>query len=258
MLSQLLEQKARQRQLRNERDREYSIIENAKCIITEAIGVEVDSSQHILSQLEEAINKFNEDASGQEKLIERASKKFDNKVLEHIAQNIAVNQVALTSVLTDIENSFNKVTSFFAKLCDITEFTKGIKEKLNKIDEDLKVSAQNLKLDPSSSSSHHLRIKFLSEKQAELLREEARIRTTLVDIQNMILPCMDSMQKHISYSKTLLHNNTFSIADHVIELSAEVQVALSTCKFLQENWHKTLQHILQVHSEFISHFGITL
>ena len=69
MLSQLLEQKARQRQLRNERDREYSIIENAKCIITEAIGVDVDSSQHILSQLEEAVNKFNDDASGQEKLM---------------------------------------------------------------------------------------------------------------------------------------------------------------------------------------------
>jgi hypothetical protein len=157
-----------------------------------------------------------------------------------------------------MENSFNNVTSLFAKLCDVTEYTKGIREKLIKIDEDLKVSAQNLKLDPSSSSSHHLRIKFLSEKQAELLREEARIRTTLVDIQNMILPSMDSMQKHITYSKTLIHDNNFSIADHVIELSAEVQVALSTCKILQENWDKTLQLILQVHSEFISHFGVSI
>jgi len=60
----------------------------------------------------------------------------------------------------------------------------------------------------------------------------------------MILPSMDSMQKHITYSKTLIHDNNFSIADHVIELSAEVQVALSTCKILQENWDKTLQLIL--------------
>ena len=91
MFSQLLEQKARQKQLRHERDLEYSIVESAKNIITEAIGVEVDSTQHILIQLEEAVHKFNEDTSGQEKLIERAEKKFDNKVLEHIAQQIALN-----------------------------------------------------------------------------------------------------------------------------------------------------------------------
>ena len=46
--SQLLEKKARQKHLRLERDKEYRIIEGAKTIITEAIGVEVDSTQHIL------------------------------------------------------------------------------------------------------------------------------------------------------------------------------------------------------------------
>lgn len=39
----------------------------------------MDSSQQILLQLEEAVNKFNEDTSGQEKLIEKAKRKFDNK-----------------------------------------------------------------------------------------------------------------------------------------------------------------------------------
>ena len=158
----------------------------------------------------------------------------------------------------NIENSFNNVTSLFAKLCDVTEYTKDIKEKLNKIDEDLKVSAQSLKLDPSSSSSHYLRIKILSGKQVDLLKEEGSIRSTLLDIQNMILPIMDTMQKHIAHSKTLIHDNQFSVADHVIELSTEVQVALSTCKILQNNWDKTLQLILSVHSNFISHFGVTM
>ncbi len=124
--------------------------------------------------------------------------------------------------MANIENSFNNVTSLFAKLCDVTEYTKEIREQLNKIDEDLKASTQNLKLDPSSTSSHHLRINFLSKKKAKLLREESRIRSTLLDIQNMILPIMDTMQKHIAHSKTLIHDNNFSVADHVIELSAEV------------------------------------
>ena len=74
----------------------------------------------------------------------------------------------------------------------------------------------------------------------------------------MILPIMETMQKHIVYSKTLIHDNNFSVVDHVIELSVEVQVAISTCQILQDNWDKTLQLILKVHYEFISHFGVTM
>ena len=58
--------------------------------------------------------------------------------------------------------------------------------------------------------------------QVELLRKEARTRDILIDIQGMILPNMDAMQKHIAYAKTLIHDINFSIADHMIELSVEV------------------------------------
>ncbi|GLJ37764.1 hypothetical protein SUGI_0767470 [Cryptomeria japonica] len=258
LISQMLEQKAKQKQLRSERDREFNIINGAKTILTDALGIKVDPSQHILLQLEEAVNRFNEDSSGEEKLIERTEKKFDNKVLEHIAQQIAIKQVELTTSLAKLENSFNNVTSFFAKLCDVTEFTKGIRDQLKKVDDDLKASAQQLQLDPSSSSTHHSKIRVLSDKQSELLREDARIRSTLLDIQNMILPNMDTMQKHITHSKTLIHDNSFSVAEHVIELSAKVQVALSICTILQGNWDNTLAHIKQVHSEFISRFNISI
>ena len=74
----------------------------------------------------------------------------------------------------------------------------------------------------------------------------------------MILPNMDAMQKHIVHSKTLIHDNNFSIADHMIELSTEVQIALNTCKILQENWDKTFAVILKVHFEFLSHFGVSM
>lgn len=124
LASQMLEKKARQKQLRSERDREYRIIKSAKNIITEAIGVEVDSTQHILVQLEEEIQKYNEDSTGQEKLIEKAERKFDSKVLEHIAQQIAIKKVELSTFLGNIEDSFTSFTSLFAKLCDVSGFTK--------------------------------------------------------------------------------------------------------------------------------------
>ncbi len=47
--------------------------------------------------------------------------KFDNKLLEHIAQHIAIKQVELFTILANLENSFNNVTSLFAKLCDVTK-----------------------------------------------------------------------------------------------------------------------------------------
>ena len=67
---------------------------------------------------------------------------------------------------------------------------------------------------------------------------------------------MDTMNKHIVYSKTLIHDNNFSIADQMIKLSVEVQIALHTCKVLQENWDKTLALILKVHFEFLSYIGV--
>ena len=69
---------------------------------------------------------------------------------------------------------------------------------------------------------------------------------------------MDAMQKHIAHAKTLIHDINFSIADNMIELSVEVQVALNISKVLQENWDNTLALIFKVHSDFLSHFGITL
>ena len=94
--------------------------------------------------------------------------------------------------------------------------------------------------------------------QAELLREEARIRSTLVDIHHMILPNMDALQKHIAHSKTLIHDNNFSIVDHMIELFVEEKIALHKSKVLQEDWDKTLAIILKVHLGFLPHFGINM
>ena len=159
MITQLLEKKARQKQLRSERDNEYRIIENARNIIIEAIGVEVHYTPHILLQLEEAIQRFNEDSSGQEKLIEKVERKFDDKVLENIAQQIAIKQVELATFLGNFENYFKNTTSLFSKLCDVSEFTKEIKEKLNKIDNDMQSSASSLQMDPSS---HHSKMKYMA------------------------------------------------------------------------------------------------
>ena len=84
-------------------------------------------------QLADAVQKFNEYMDGQEKLLQRAEKKFENKVLEQIAQKIAIHQVELSTSLSSLESTYNNVTTLFGKLCDISIFTKNIKEKLAKL-----------------------------------------------------------------------------------------------------------------------------
>ena len=44
----------------------------------------------------------------------------------------------------------------------------------------------------------------------------------------------------------------------MMELFGEVQIDIHILKVLQDNWNKILSQILKVHSEFLSHFGITL
>ena len=78
--------KSKQQWLREERDKEFKIIEDAKNILAEAIGIEVDSTQPILHQLVEEVQNFNEDTYWYKKLVKKAEKKFENKVLEHITQ----------------------------------------------------------------------------------------------------------------------------------------------------------------------------
>lgn len=83
---ELLQKKAKQQRLREERNKEFKIIEDAKNILAEALGIEVNTSQPILYQLVEAVHKYNEDLDGQDKLLQRLEKNFENKVLELIAQ----------------------------------------------------------------------------------------------------------------------------------------------------------------------------
>ena len=137
---ELLQKKSKQQRLREERDKEYKIIEDAKNILSKAIGIEFDSSQPILHQLAKVVQNFNEDTDSQDKLFQKAEKKFENKVLEHIAQQIAIYQVELSTFLGSMETTCTNVSSLFGKLYDVSNFTKEIKGKLSKIDEDLKAS----------------------------------------------------------------------------------------------------------------------
>ena len=82
--------------------------------------------------------------------------------MEQVAQNISIDQVELSTILATLETYVNNVVSLFFKLSDTSIFTKEIKDKLFKIDEDMNPSAHQLSLDPSHSSTHYTKIIYLT------------------------------------------------------------------------------------------------
>ena len=82
---ELLQMKDKKKRLREERYKEFQIIEDVKNILAKEINIEVETSQPILNQLAEAVQKFDEDMNGQDKLLQRTKNKLENKVLEYIS-----------------------------------------------------------------------------------------------------------------------------------------------------------------------------
>ena len=119
ILGELWKKRAKQKMLRVERNRR-KVLEDIKDIFLDTLSLEVNEKVPIIDQLINIVYKFNEDTNGKEKLLMKAERKFENKVLENIAQNITIDQVELSTLICSLEN----VVSLFVKLIDFTNFTK--------------------------------------------------------------------------------------------------------------------------------------
>ena len=99
------------------------------------------------------------------------------------------------------------------------KFHQGNKGQTTKIDEDLKNSASELTLDPSTNSNNFVKVISLIDLHVELIREETKIGASLTYIQSMMLPHTDVMQKYLAYANKLVHDTNFLVIDLVMELS---------------------------------------
>ena len=140
ILGELWKKRGKLQMLRAERYRS-KVLEDIKVIYVDALSIEVNDKVPIIDQLINGVHKFNEDTDELEKLLMKYERKFENKVLENIAQKIEIDQVELSTLIYALEIFVNNVVSLFVKLSDSTNFTKEIKERLAKIDMDVKDSA---------------------------------------------------------------------------------------------------------------------
>lgn len=150
-----------QRKMREERDG-GKVLEDIKDIFLDIMQFEVNNKAPIIEKLVDIVHKFNKDIDAQEKLLQRAERKFENKVLENVEKKIVIDQVELSTLTRDLEGVLNNVVCLFTNLSDTSIFSNEIKEKLTKIDENLKNCTSQLALNLSSSSNHFVKVRFLT------------------------------------------------------------------------------------------------
>lgn len=53
-----------------------------------------------------------------------SERKFENRVLEKVAIEIALKKVELSTLITDLEKLVNNANTVFSKICNVLDFTK--------------------------------------------------------------------------------------------------------------------------------------
>lgn len=105
----------------------------------------LDEKAPILKQLVLLVDKVNAlDVDAQAKLMEWVEKKFKNKAMEKATQTIAIQWVEISTMVMRLNPLVQNLISSFKKLSNIPHLTQEIKEKLQKIGEDMKQSVDQL------------------------------------------------------------------------------------------------------------------
>ena len=110
-LGQIWKRRARLKNLREEKKNKNTVLEDIKGIFIDVLNIEVDEKKPILDQLVEIVHKYNEEVNGKDFFLQRAKRKFENKVLEKVAQKIAIDQVGLSTILVALKDSINNVVT---------------------------------------------------------------------------------------------------------------------------------------------------
>ena len=118
-----------------------------------------------------------------------------------------------------------KILSFYTKLCNTTPFTHEVGQQILKLEDELKVSSEQLTQNPIHTQQHFQTLLQTQSRLAILTIEEANIRAKLINIQASLTPHMEILQKELAQAKTLLKKDpNLSTLDSLVHLAAEIAI----------------------------------
>lgn len=129
ILSELFARKAKQFELIMEHQKKQVLFE-IKYIILDAIFInDLDDQEHIIVQLVHILDQINEsDIDVQQKLMERAKKRYDNEVMDKVSLEISINMVEISKKDTNSDKTTLDINSLFRFIFDVPSFIKEVRE----------------------------------------------------------------------------------------------------------------------------------
>ena len=134
----------------------------------------MEKLSHIVDQVQNADQETNV------KLMEWSEKKFQGKVNEKIASEIALSQVELAKKIATIKEVLENIFSLYKKLCDFTYFTQETSQRISALERNLNISSMQLPKDPSQSEKHFAQMLRTQQELATLTTEESNIKAKLL------------------------------------------------------------------------------
>ena len=114
-----------------------------------------DGTRPIIEQLSDIVDQVNnEDHDTNAKLMEWSEKKFQGKVNQKIANDIILGEVDLAKKLDRVKVVLGNIFSLYTKLCDFSNFTQEINQKILSLERNLKISSMQLPTNPTQSEKH--------------------------------------------------------------------------------------------------------
>lgn len=109
-----------------------------------------------LATLTKEINAL--DVEANKRIEEQVESKIQDKLAKRISQEVVINKVKLSEVITKIQGITQLICQILFKLCTVETFTIKINDKIKQLDNEIKASAQAALTEPQAFSKHILKV----------------------------------------------------------------------------------------------------
>ena len=189
--------------------------------------------------------------------MEWSEKKFQGKVNEKIASEIAISQVELAKKITTVKQVLENIFSLYKKLCDFSYFTQETRQRITTLEGNLNISSLQLPKDPSQSEKYFNLTLRTQKELAELQSEESTTKAKLLQLQSSITPHLEILHKEQGYAETVIKKDPHLFTlDGLVHLAAETAIQHKSLEIALSNWDAALKMIMEVYSSFLAKYGL--
>lgn len=260
ILQDPLAKKKKHELLRQEHRQKQALLDIKEIFLDVFSLLALEANKSIIEQLTNLVEKVNDaDLDSNVKLPEWFEIKFQNKVNENISSSIALSQVELATKIDHVKKVLENIFSLYTNLCNPTLFTQEIRSHILSLESHMQSCSITLPMSLAQSEKH-LRNLLKSQSELAILHaNEVNIKAKLINIQTMLTPHMEILQKELAFAKTLMKKDLYlSTHEGLVHLVSELAIHIKSLEVTCDNWDVALKIMLQIHKTFLDKHTISV